>query len=109
MGATGDVIDLVARLFNLSSYDAVKKLAYDFGIDPDVIPAGKGVPERGTALSEGKDEWSGFADLLANLIEKYAAALDLDNLPEPTHPFGNKETVNNLEHPEDSIENTETA
>ena len=33
-GATGDVIDLVARLFNLSSYDAAKKLAYDFGIDP---------------------------------------------------------------------------
>ena len=39
MGATGDVIDLVARLFNLSSYDAVKKLAYDFGINPDKPPA----------------------------------------------------------------------
>ena len=38
-GATGDVIDLVARLFNLSSYDAAKKLAYDFGIDPDKPPA----------------------------------------------------------------------
>ena len=37
-GATGDVIDLTARLFNLSSYDAVKKLAYDFGIDPDKPP-----------------------------------------------------------------------
>ena len=31
-GATGDVIALVARLFNLSSYDAAKKLAADFGI-----------------------------------------------------------------------------
>ena len=31
-GASGDVIDLVARLFNLSSYDAAKKLAADFGI-----------------------------------------------------------------------------
>ena len=31
-GAHGDVIDLVARLFNLSSYDAAKKLAADFGI-----------------------------------------------------------------------------
>lgn len=30
-----------------------------------------------------RDEWSGFADLLANLIEKYAAVLDVDNLPEP--------------------------
>ena len=34
-GATGDVIDLAAKLFGLSSYDAAKKLAYDFGIDPD--------------------------------------------------------------------------
>lgn len=34
-GAKGDVIDLVAKLFNLSSYDAAKKLVYDFGIDPD--------------------------------------------------------------------------
>ena len=31
-GATGDVIDLAARLFNLSGYDAAKKLATDFGI-----------------------------------------------------------------------------
>lgn len=29
------------------------------------------------------DEWNGFADLLANLIEKYAAVLDIDNLPKP--------------------------
>lgn len=31
-GATGDVIDLAARLFGLSNYDAAKKLAADFGI-----------------------------------------------------------------------------
>ena len=28
------------------------------------------------------DEWSGFAALLANLIEKYAAVLDLDAWPD---------------------------
>ena len=56
-----------------------------------------------------KDEWSGLADLLANLIEKYAAVLDLDNLPEPTYSFGDKETVNNLEHSEDDVENAKTA
>ena len=28
------------------------------------------------------DEWSGFAALLANLIEKYAAVLDIDALPD---------------------------
>lgn len=38
-GAKGDVIDLVAKLFNLSSYEAAKKLAADFGIDPDKPPA----------------------------------------------------------------------
>lgn len=38
-GTTGDVIDFVARLFGLSSYEAAKKLAYDFGIDPDKPPA----------------------------------------------------------------------
>ncbi|MCM1189249.1 MAG: hypothetical protein NC541_08120 [bacterium] len=26
------------------------------------------------------DEWSGLADLLANLIEKYASELDIDKL-----------------------------
>ena len=31
-GATGDVIDLAARLFSLSGYDAAKKLAADFSI-----------------------------------------------------------------------------
>ena len=38
-GATGDVIDFVARLFNLSNYGAAQKPAYDFGIDPDKPPA----------------------------------------------------------------------
>ena len=33
-GATGDVIDLVAKLFNLSNHEAVQKLAADFGLDP---------------------------------------------------------------------------
>ena len=27
------------------------------------------------------DEWSGLADMLANLIEKYASDLDIENLP----------------------------
>ena len=33
-GAKGDVIDFVARLFDLSSYEAAQKLASDFGLDP---------------------------------------------------------------------------
>jgi hypothetical protein len=38
-GAHGDVIDFVSRLFGISSYEAAKKLAYDFGLDPDKPPA----------------------------------------------------------------------
>ena len=33
-GAKGDVIDFVAKLFDLSSYEAAQKLAADFGFDP---------------------------------------------------------------------------
>ena len=44
-GATGDVIDLVARLFGLNSYEAAQKLAQDFGIDPDKPPAAIALPE----------------------------------------------------------------
>ena len=43
-GATGDVIDLVARLFGLNSYEAAQKLAQDFGIDPDKPPAAIALP-----------------------------------------------------------------
>ena len=53
-----------------------------------------------------KDEWSGFADLLANLIEKYAAVLDIDNLPELPICLDNrvKEYVNNSKQFSESIE-----
>lgn len=30
------------------------------------------------------DEWSGLADMLANLIEKYASDLDIEKLPDIT-------------------------
>ncbi|OUO42992.1 MobA/MobL family protein [Flavonifractor sp. An306] len=44
-GATGDVTDLVARLFDLSNYEAAQKLAQDFGIDPDKPPAAIALPK----------------------------------------------------------------
>ena len=54
------------------------------------------------------DNWSGFADLLANLIEKYAAVLDIENLPEPPIRLDRsaEENVNNSKHSSDAIENT---
>ena len=39
------------------------------------------------------DEWNNFAELLANLIEKYAEELDLDSLPDPV--FSEKDAINN--------------
>ena len=38
-GATGDVIDLTARLFDLSSLQAARKMAQDFGLGPDKPPS----------------------------------------------------------------------
>ena len=38
-GASGDVIDLVAKLFKLSCLEAAEKLAEDFGIGPDKPPS----------------------------------------------------------------------
>ena len=57
------------------------------------------------------DEWSGFADLLANLIEKYAAVLDIDNLPEPSICLDSneKENVNNSKLFAESIEKEDIA
>ena len=49
--------------------------------------------------------------MLANLIEKYAAVLDIDNLPELPNCLG-KETAgaaNIPEQPEDTIEKAKTA
>ena len=44
-GAAGDVIDLVARLFDLSSFEAAQKLAQDLGIGPDKPPAATALPK----------------------------------------------------------------
>jgi len=58
-----------------------------------------------------KDEWSGFADLLANLIEKYAAVLDIENLPEPPICLDReeKEIVNSSKLFAESIEKADIA
>ena len=39
------MIDLVAKLFGLSSYEVAKKLAHDFAIDPDKPPAAIALPK----------------------------------------------------------------
>ena len=44
--STGDVIDFTARLFNLSPLDAARKLALDFGIDPNTPASAAVAPPR---------------------------------------------------------------
>ena len=52
------------------------------------------------------DEWSGFAYLLANLIEKYVEVMDLDNLPDPPMSLDSalKELENKSKHLSGTIE-----
>ena len=52
---------------------------------------------------------SGFADLLANLIEKYAGVLDIENLPDPPICLDSekKGNVNNSKPFTESIEKTD--
>ena len=56
-GATGDVIDLTARLFDLSSLQAARKMAQDFGLGPDKPPSGAvALPKPPIAPSNAQQE-----------------------------------------------------
>ena len=44
--STGDVIDFTAKLFDLSPLDAARKLAADFGIDPNTPASAAAAPPR---------------------------------------------------------------
>ena len=55
------------------------------------------------------DEWSGFADLLANLIEKYVSELNIENMPAPLahcDRMGNAEV--NQKDPDSKLEVVES-
>ena len=72
-GATGDVIDLVAKLFNLSSYDAAKKLANDFNIQPLPPSQSAPIPKLPAAVIERKEEQRVLKILIEyeRLLEKW--------------------------------------
>ena len=56
-GATGDVIDLTARIFDLSSLQAARKMAQDFGLGPDKPPSGAvALPKTPIASSNAQQE-----------------------------------------------------
>ena len=70
---TGDVIDFTAKLFDLSLYDAAKKLANDFNIQP--LPPGQSVPipKLSAAVIERKEEQRVLKILIEyeRLLEKW--------------------------------------
>ena len=70
---TGDVIDFTARMFSLSLYDAAKKLANDFNIQP--LPPGQCVPipKLPVAVIERKEEQRVLKILIdyEQLLEKW--------------------------------------
>jgi len=54
------------------------------------------------------NDWNGLADLIANLITKYAGVLELDNLPDPmpVHKCSlNKNKKNSFDIAKKQIEN----
>ncbi len=39
--------------------------------------------KKNTVVIKERDEWSGLAQLLGNLVAKYAEEIDFDSLPDP--------------------------
>ena len=76
-GAKGDVIDLAARLFDLSSYEAAQKLAADFGIstEPGQAAAASCKPKRPHIRQFREDEMLCFRVLTdyLHLLEDWKA------------------------------------
>ena len=73
--AKGDVIDFVARLFNLSSYEAAQKLAVDFELDPKPpVAAALHKPKRPNIRQFREDEMLCFRVLTdyLHLLEESA-------------------------------------
>ena len=79
-GATGDVIDLTAKLFSLNPRQAAEKLVHDFGLDPDK-PLANAIalllPKRGLTDEQRADVayclrvLTDYLDLLHDWRERY--------------------------------------
>ena len=69
--------------------------------------------ERRRKVLRNDNEWSAFANLLGNLIAKYADVLDIDSLPDPVIPSEDTKTNEidntNFETNEEDIEKDKAA
>ena len=88
-GAKGDVIDFVARLLDLSAYEAAQRLAADFGLDtsrPSVVAQVKKYRPRVNQLKRDENfcmnVLSGYLHLLEDWKEQYAPEAPEDELDE---------------------------
>lgn len=89
-GATGDVIDLTARLYNLSPKEAAEKLAQDFGLiyDSQAPPRRNYVRQKTEAqkFQENRDHaFRVLADYF-HLLRKWEAGYTPKTQEEPMHP-----------------------
>ena len=89
-GATGDVIDLTARLYNLSPKEAAEKLAQDFGLiyDSQAPPRRNYVRQKTEAqkFRENRDHaFRVLADYF-HLLRKWEAGYTPKTPEEPIHP-----------------------
>ena len=105
-GATGDVIDFVAKLFDLSNYEAVQKLAVDFGLDPKPSTAAASPKPKHSCIRQFReDEMLCFRELMdyLHLLEDWKvryAPKTPDNLRTPAETqqsgFGGKRTSSEM-------------
>ena len=89
-GATGDVIDLIARLYNLSPKEAAEKLAQDFGLiyDSQAPPRRNYVRQKTEAqkFQESRDHaFRVLADYF-HLLRKWEMGYTPKTPEEPMHP-----------------------
>ena len=55
------------------------------------MPEDRNEVTGGSMTLRYNDEWSGLANFLANMIEKYAGQMDLDELPDPDRYYRNNQ------------------
>ena len=89
-GATGDVIDLTARLYNLSPKEAAEKLAQDFGLISDSqAPPRRNYVRQKTEAQKFRENRDHAFRVLADyfhLLRKWEAGYTPKTPEEPMHP-----------------------
>ena len=81
--STGDVIDFTTRLFDLSPLDAARKLASDFGIDPNTPASAAVEPPH---IRQEESRWEREGRCASTLIEYERLLKNRQRRFSPVHP-----------------------